>query len=101
MKSEWRHGFLYGTSSRSDLLRNSVHGEFDFALLSSCWDKRCLSVVGADKLQSSLCTVFLPSLRDNLGLRDRHDPLLIQFANSIKRVPNRCDLGEAYIHCTQ
>ena len=83
MKSEWRHGYLYGSSERSESVRDSVHGQFDFALLSSSWDKRCLSVIEADKLRATRCIVFLPSLRDDLGLRDRHDPLLVQFADSI------------------
>lgn len=83
MESECRHGFLYGRSERSGSVRNVVHGQFDFALLSSSWDKRCLSVIEAERLQAAHCTVFLPELRDDLGLRDKHDPLLVGFASAI------------------
>lgn len=83
MSKQFRQGFLAGTSTRGESVTQVVHGEFDFSLFSSSWDERCLSVTAANMLKSRQCAVFIPSLRDDLGLMDRHDLLLLQYAAQI------------------
>ncbi|MCH8043055.1 MAG: hypothetical protein IID44_04990 [Planctomycetes bacterium] len=83
MSSEFRHGFLRGKSRRSESVPDLARGEFDYALFSSSWDKRCLSVTCATELRAANCSVVIPDLRDVSGLMDKHDPLLLQFASKI------------------
>lgn len=83
MSCKFRHGFLEANSSSGESISDLANGEFDYALLSLSWDKRCLCVTNADKLKAQHCNLIIPSLRDQSGLMDKHEPLLIDYAKDV------------------
>jgi hypothetical protein len=80
METEYRQGFLYGSSSRSTEIHELATGDYDVAILSSSWDRRCLCITKAIGFHATHCGYFLLDLRDQFGLRDKHDILIAQFA---------------------
>ena len=76
---EFRQGFLKGSSSSSDSPESLAHGSFDFLLLASSWDKRCVCVTKSRDLRSNHGALLLFDTRDDLRLRDDHDPRLARF----------------------
>ena len=74
-----RQGFLEGSSSSNDSPELLAHGSFDFLLLASSWDKRCLCVTKSRDLRATHGALLLFDTRDDLGLRDDHDPRLTHF----------------------
>lgn len=83
MVSKYRYGFLQGTSYKDKTVSNLISGEFDYALLSSSWDRRCLSLTNTTSLKSKNSFVILPLLRDEYGLREKHDQIITKYAKDI------------------
>lgn len=83
METKHRQGFLSGYSRKAIRPNELIGGQYDLALLSSSWDKRCLCVTGANNLWATNCGLLLFEMRDNLGLRDKHDKALKVFGDRI------------------
>lgn len=80
MTTEFRQGYLKGSSRVSGDIGSIASGEFDFMVLASSWDRRCMSITGATSLHAKTALVLLFTGKDKKGLREKHDPLLLEFA---------------------
>lgn len=83
--TEYRQGYLYGCSERSESPDGLVRGDYDFALLSSSWDRRCLSISECTHLTLGHSVLVLFDAVDDLGLREAHDKTLMDFANRVSQ----------------
>jgi len=64
-----------------------VAGEFDAMVVNPSWDSRCLSIVDVKDVSATLGVCSLFSNRGTLGLRDKHDPLVLAWlADKTQRV---------------
>lgn len=78
----FQQGYIRGVSQRHTSATAAVDGSYDFACLVSSWDKRCVSVTDAKGFTSKYGALLLFDGKDDLGLREKHDPLLRAFANT-------------------
>jgi hypothetical protein len=76
--STYRSSYLGGSSEKAEDLCRLLHSDYDFAILSSSWDQRCLAICECD-LRVDVLLLLHPPQRDELGLRDSHDSLLTEF----------------------
>lgn len=76
---KYRESFLDGTSTMNESPSSLIDGHFDFALISSSWDKRCKCITDAKNFRASHGALLLFETRDELGLRENHDRILREF----------------------
>ena len=79
-RSSFSKGYMRGCSYRATAPGNLLHDRYDLMLVASSWDARCLSITEAGDLRSRVCIFLDFEQRDQRGLRDRHDPLVGEFA---------------------
>jgi hypothetical protein len=79
---------LSGVSRRSDQLTGLLETSYDYLLLGSSWDERCLALTAAP-LKIGVAQLFLPSNVGVTGLRAQHDSMISTF---IKDAAGRVDL---------
>ena len=78
MKTDFRHGWLKGSSERFGV--GTVTKEhFDILICASSWDSRCVAVTNETGLTADHSLLVLFASRDHSGLRDAHDPKLEEF----------------------
>jgi hypothetical protein len=70
---------LSGRSTRSSQVSDLVAPMYDYILLGSSWDKRCLSLTTAN-IRGTLVQLFVPRNRGVGDLRQAHDDVLSAFA---------------------
>lgn len=64
--------------SRSEQdVRTLLQGQFDAIVLTPSWDSRCLSITDATEVSATLGVCALFANRGALGLRDKHDPVVL------------------------
>jgi hypothetical protein len=85
LKSSFQARGILGTSFVSDLEESVVDGAYDVVILSSSWDNRCVSVSQRANIGAELVILVLPEHRDLLGLRERNDRVLLEFAKTISK----------------
>jgi hypothetical protein len=73
-------GYLTGSSSISTDLDCLVAGKYDVAILVPSWDKRSLCLTRTKGLRAESAIVILFDGKDEFGLRDAHDPIVLEFA---------------------
>jgi hypothetical protein len=78
--TSFRQSFLEGKSYSIDDPAALAAGRYDVMILASSWDSRCLCVTSGSDLHAGLGHVLLFDVRDEQGLRDSHDPKVIDFA---------------------
>ena len=71
--------FLSGAAYRVEDVSDWIAGDFDIGLFASSWDRRCVCIAGAAKFSCSSSLLLLFDARDREGLRDMHDPLLVDY----------------------
>jgi hypothetical protein len=71
--------FLSGVSHRMENVSEWVAGDFDIGLFASSWDRRCACITEAANFSCSSSLLLLFDSRDRDGLRDIHDPLLVEY----------------------
>jgi hypothetical protein len=74
-------GYLTGSSSISTDLDALVAGQYDVAILVPSWDKRSLCLTKTTRLRADSAIVIVFDGKDEFGLRDAHDPILLEFAH--------------------
>lgn len=83
-------GNLRGESFDSDDVTALYTTPYDVAILVSSWDKRSVCITEARHFRTARCIVLLFTTRDQLGLRDRHDEMILSFAQAhadeVKRI---------------
>ena len=84
MGSKHKHGHIAATSCSSNNVSELCDGSFDLAVFTSSWDRRCVSVCNASALQYQYGILVLFDTRDKSGLRDTHDPKLLEYLNNRK-----------------
>lgn len=72
---------LSGTSARSDSVAEIIEDSYDYMLLGSSWDKRCLALTSAQP-SVQLAQLVLPRNVGSSGLRQAHDKALSGFIMS-------------------
>lgn len=72
--------FLSGTSTSSRQPSELLRDGFDVMILVSSWDSRSIAVTAADGLTADESILVLFDVRDQQGLRDKHDVELGAFA---------------------
>ena len=77
--SEFRDGYLWGRSFDSPSPKTLVAGAFDLSIVATSWDSRCLSLTAATEFRSTATCVLRFHVKDSAGMRDKHDPVLIDF----------------------
>lgn len=82
METLFRQSFLVGTSESLAKL-GGLEGCYDLMILASSWDQRCICIADERRLQIKQAIPIFFSLRDNLGYRDRHDKIIIEYCRSI------------------
>lgn len=73
---------LSGISLRSTAVNQLITGQYDYALLGSSWDQRCVVVTDAE-FATRVLQLFLPANRGSSGLRGNHDLLLSEFSSQV------------------
>ncbi len=81
LSTEFNSEFLKARSFSSHLIKDVYQGTFDLLIVTSSWDKRCISITESDDISAKYGVVLLFSDRDDLGLRDKHDPILREFVS--------------------
>jgi hypothetical protein len=79
---EFEDRHLVASSKRSGDLSSLVRDRYDYVLLGSSWDQRCLTLVGSS-VRSGVTQLFLPVNKGTSGLRPKHDETLISWCNAV------------------
>jgi hypothetical protein len=87
MKTEYEFGSLRGTSISTDSVEKISGKNYDFVLLSSSWDQRCIEVSKRNDITSSKAVLLDFKGRDQHKYRDRHDPILKSYLKEISSEP--------------
>lgn len=77
--TEFDHGPISATSTRGTDPNELWTGTFDFALIGSSWDKRCLALKNCDNLTFESSLEIMPSVEGDAGLLDTHHGVLAEF----------------------
>lgn len=88
MKTKYRQGFVDGTSECATSVPELLNGRFDFMFCVSSWDRRCLSITESIELSAQSGCLVLFDVKDDSGLRDKHDAALRAFCAA------KCDKHE-------
>ena len=78
----FRQGYLEGKSTSGNCVRSLIRGIYDLAIFTSSWDSRCICICDACEAQSRYGLLILFEGRDSVGLREKHDKRLIEYAAS-------------------
>jgi hypothetical protein len=73
-------GYLRGKSFYSSNLDDIATGTYDLAILVPSWDRRSVCITRATNFRAKLGIVVVFDDRDDKGMRDAHDPLVLGFA---------------------
>lgn len=90
MTSSFSERHLVGESVHSSSVVEIVTGDYDYVLLASSWDQRCIAIASSSMTADTI-QLFLPTNHGTNGLRDLHDPILKSFA--LERA-DQCDSFE-------
>lgn len=82
-RSSFRERHIRGASYESKDVNALVGDEFDYVLLSSSWDARCLAITSASALRARVVNLLIFQNRGQSGRRDKHDAALQEFAARI------------------
>jgi len=101
IESRFDCGAVNGESFVGNDFDDLHQGNYDFALLSSSWDRRSACVAGAKHLTFNSAAVLFPEHRDAEGLRDTHDLELSNFVSKNAKIAlrisaNTGDLRDAW-----
>lgn len=77
-----RQGYLTGESRCGEDVCTLTTGQYDLAIVSPSWDRRCLSLTGGDDLHAKYGIVLLYEARDRQGLRNKHDKILLEYISA-------------------
>jgi hypothetical protein len=87
MKTVFRQAYLIGESNRSDH-QGVLNGQYDLMILSSSWDGRSICITSENDVRAKHSILLLFDFRDNSGLRDKHDKMLIDYCNKKSEFTN-------------
>ncbi len=79
---EYLQGYLTGKSYTSSDVNSMFNEKFDVVVLTSSWDQRCIEITKAKRLKSHIVIPVLFDQRDPIGLRDIHDPMIINYSEA-------------------
>src|SRR5664280_2516251 len=83
-RSTFSDRHLSGTSYRGSEIGELVEGTYDYLLMGSSWDRRCLSLT-TTKLNVEKAQLFLPQNAGTSGLRRAHDAAISSFVRATGR----------------
>lgn len=84
MKTKFRHSWLEGQSERHASGKFPA-GKFDLLITASSWDSRCLALTEENGVSAGTAILLLFDSRDNIGLRDQHDPKLADYCARVSK----------------
>lgn len=80
--TEFNDSHLSGESRTSTNLDELLEQRYDYMLIGSSWDRRCITLAQAN-MSVGITQVLLPENRGQSGLRDTHDKRLVSYVSSI------------------
>ena len=83
MSTSFEQGHLRGESAVSESVVDLLQGDYDLAFLFPSWDARCLCITAGNRLKATVAVVVDFANRGVHGLRDVHDPRILNYAESI------------------
>ncbi len=81
METVFRQSYLKGTSNRLNDVKQ-LEGKYDLFICASSWDGRCVCVTDS-KISVDYAIPIFFSVRDNMGLRDKYDKLILKYCKRI------------------
>lgn len=83
LRTSFNSAQFIGTSTSSDDPAALWGGEFQFAVVATSWDVRSTGISKAKNIRFQNCCIITPINRDTSGLRDKHDPVMVEFCNNV------------------
>jgi hypothetical protein len=98
MKTSYSNGFIRGESRSSQDIQAIANGHYDFAVLSSSWDSRCLAVTQASSFSADLMITLVSERKDKRGLMERHEDELSGFAKACSSEAVEVEISSRDVH---
>lgn len=83
VRTKFRKAFIHGVSKRSDNVEELTGDDVDVVIVTSSWDARSISITKSRKMSAKLGIGIFFDTKDKRGLRDRHDPVLLNFLGKV------------------
>lgn len=81
--TDFEGGTFSGASVSSKDPSEIWFGQFQFAVVATSWDVRSTGFTKCDNLSFENCCIVNPTARDTAGLRDSHDPRILEFCRRV------------------